>query len=383
MKAIIHCCVAALFCGAPALAAPLSDQAFQRLTETVFDPVTAAHDIPGIAVGVTYRGKTYVHTDGLAVRDPAQPVTAETLFELGSVSKLFTAALAGLAQERGLLSLDGPVSTAMPALGGSAFDTITLYDLAAHATGGLPLQVPDQITDDATLSRWLATWRPDVDPAGVRSYSNLGIGLLGRITAHAFGSDFETALTTRLLPPLGLKDTHVTVPQDAMSRYAFGYDRSDDRPIRVNPGMLDAEAYGVKSSVSDMILFMEAQLGVTAATPEVTAALAQTRKARYDTAHFAQAMIWEEYPWPVTAEQLAAGNSSAMALDPQPLAPRTTPLDGAVFLNKTGSTNGFGAYVAMVPSEKIGVVVLANRNYPNAVRAEAALDLITGILDHD
>ncbi len=69
--------------------------------------------------------------------------------------------------------------------------------------------------------------------------------------------------------------------------------------------------------------------------------------------------------------------------DPQPLARRSTPLDGAVFLNKTGSTNGFGAYVAMVPSEKIGVVVLANRNYPNAVRAEAALDLITGILDHD
>lgn len=383
MKTIIHCCVAALFCGAPALAAPLSDQAFQRLAETVFDPVTTAHDIPGIAVGVTYRGKTYVHTDGLAVRDPAQPVTAETLFELGSVSKLFTAALAGLAQERGLLSLDGPVSTAMPALGGSAFDTITLYDLAAHATGGLPLQVPDQITDDATLTKWLAAWRPDGDPAGVRSYSNLGIGLLGRITAQAFGSDFETALTTRLLPPLGLKDTHVTVPQDAMSRYAFGYDRSDDRPIRVNPGMLDAEAYGVKSSVSDMILFLEAQLGATHATPEVTAALAQTRKARYDTAHFAQAMIWEEYPWPVTAEQLAAGNSSAMALDPQPLGRRITPLDGEVFLNKTGSTNGFGAYVAMVPSERIGVVVLANRNYPNAVRAEAALDLITGILDHD
>ena len=113
------------------------------------------------------------------------------------------------------------------------------------------------------------------------------------------------------------------------------------------------------------------------------AALSRTREARYDTAHYAQAMIWEDYAWPVTAAQLAAGNSSEMALTPQPITRRDRARSGPVFLNKTGATNGFGAYVAMVPQEEIGVVVLANRNYPNAVRAEATLDLITRILAED
>ncbi|GGK52827.1 beta-lactamase [Salinarimonas ramus] len=373
--------LAAMLCATSATAEPLTSAEFRQLSEATFAPVVATYDIPGLAVGVTYQGNSYIYTTGLAVRAPEQPVTEDTLFELGSVSKLFTVALAGLAEERGLLSLDMPVSNVMPMVEGSAFDTITLYDLAAHATGGLPLQVPEEITDDPSLTTWLAAWSPEVDPQRVRSYSNLGIGLLGRISANAFGSDYETALTTELLPALGLEDTHVTVPQAAMSRYAFGYSRSDDRAVRVNPGMLDAEAYGVKSSISDMILFLQAHLGDVDTTPEIAAALAQTRTARYDTAHYAQAMIWEEYSWPVTAERLAAGNSSDMALEPQPLTARSEPLDGPTFLNKTGSTNGFGAYVAMIPQEEIGVVVLANRNYPNAVRAEAALALIRAVLD--
>ncbi|MGR3481501.1 class C beta-lactamase [Salipiger marinus] len=375
--------LAAAVCAAPALAAPLSDARIQQLGDAVFGPVMTEHDIPGMAIGITYRGESHVLTRGLAVREGAQPVTADTLFELGSVSKLFNVALAGLAAERGLLSLDAAVSDLRPDLQGSAFDWITLYDLAAHANGGLPLQVPDTITTEAALSDWLAGWTTAAEPQSLRAYSNLSIGLLGRLTAEAFGRDYETALTEDLLPELGLSHTYVTVPDAAMPDYAFGYARPDDSAVRVTPGMLDAEAYGIKSSVTDMLRFLDAHLGAWPVTPEVEAALARTREVRYDTAHYAQAMIWEDYAWPVTAAQLAAGNSSEMALTPQPITRRDTARSGPVFLNKTGATNGFGAYVAMVPQEEIGVVVLANRNYPNAARAEATLDLITRILAED
>jgi beta-lactamase class C len=57
-----------------------------------------------------------------------------------------------------------------------------------------------------------------------------------------------------------------------------------------------------------------------------------------------------------------------------------TPAEGPIFLNKTGATNGFGAYVAMVPSEDLGVVVLANRNYPTAERVRATFNLINSLL---
>ena len=125
----------------------------------------------------------------------------------------------------------------------------------------------------------------------------------------------------------------IDVPEAAMGRYAFGYSRTDDSPVRVNPGMLDAEAYGIKSSVTDMTRFLDAHLGNLALADEMTAALARTRVSEFETAHYAQAMIWEGYPWPVDASKLGAGNSAEMAMTPQPVAhhaPRDLDGEGSV-----------------------------------------------------
>lgn len=373
--------VAAVLLTTPAHAQGLTEQAFQQISEGVFRPVIEEFDIPGIAIGVTMDGQQFFFTDGLADRAASRPVDRDTLFELGSNSKLFTVALAALAEQRGLLSLQDPVSSRMPALAGSAFDAVTLADLAAHATGGLPLQVPDAVTDMDGLMTYLNAWTPQGEAGTLRAYSNVSIGLLGLIAGEQFGTTYTDALARDLLPGLGLDSTFVDVPDAEMARYAFGYSRTDDSPIRVNPGMLDAEAYGIKSSVTDMTRFLDAHLGNLTLEGEITAALARTRRSDYDTAHYAQAMIWEGYPWPVDAAALAAGNSPDMAMSPQPMTKvDARQLEGDVYLNKTGATNGFGSYVAMVPSERIGVVVLANRNYPNPVRAEATRELIVQLL---
>lgn len=367
---------------APAYAETITDQTFLEITENIFRPVINEFDIPGMAIGVTLDGRQYVFTDGLANREASLPVDKNTIFELGSNSKLFNVALAALAEEKGFLSLSDPVSSELPVLSGSAFDQITLSDLAAHATGGLPLQVPNGFTDTQALMAYLAAWKPETDTKAIRSYSNVSIGLLGLIVGERFGASYEEAITRDLLPRLGLDSTFVTVPDASVSRYAFGYSRTDDSPIRVNPGMLDAEAYGIKSSVADMTRFLDAHLGNLTLDDEMAAALARTRVSEFDTAHYAQAMIWEGYPWPVDASVLAAGNAPHMALKPQLMAHHAEKiLEGPVFLNKTGSTNGFGSYVAMVPSERIGAVVLANRNYPIQARAEATLKLINEILE--
>jgi len=131
-----------------------------------------------------------------------------------------------------------------------------------------------------------------------------------------------------------------------------------------------------------MVRFLDAHLGNLVLDHEIAAALARKRVSAFDTAHYAQAMIWEGYPWPVDASALAAGNAPDMALKPRPITHRAAKiLEGAVYLNKTGSTNGFGSYIAMTPSERIGVVVLANRNIPNRARAETTLKLISQILE--
>jgi len=365
----------------PAYASDLTQGEFEAIAEQVFRPVIDQFSIPGIAFGVTLNGQQFFFTDGLADRQASRPVDTDTLFELGSVSKLFNVALAGLGEAQGRLSLASAVSDERPALAGSAFDQITLYDLAAHANGGLPLQVPDDITDNTSLMRYLSRWNPDVDTRALRSYSNVSIGLLGQIVADRFGGTYENAVTEYLLPGLGLNSTFVTVPEEALAHYAYGYTRTDDRPVRVNSGLLGAEAYGITSNVADMTRFLDAHLGNLRLSDELTRALAITRVSEFDTAHYAQAMVWEGYPWPVDRAQVDAGNSYEMAMQPQAMTHREPEaLEGPVFLNKTGSTNGFGAYVAMVPSENIGVVVLANRNYPNPARADVTLRLITELL---
>ncbi|RQP05344.1 MAG: beta-lactamase [Paracoccus sp. BP8] len=363
-------------------ASAMSEAEFQQMAAGIFAPVIAEHDIPGLAVGITWRGQDYVYTAGMADRAAAVPVTAETLFELGSISKTFNVTLAALAAQEGRLSLADPVAAHLPDLKGSAIGSVSLMDLATHQTGGLPLQVPDEAGDDGTLMRWLQDWQP-VPGQGERSYSNVSIGLLGRIAAQAFGEPYSEALRAHLLQPLGLESTHVDVPEAEMRRYAWGYSRRDDSAIRVNPGMLDDEAYGLKSDLQDMLRFLRINLGDADVPPKLREAVAQAHAGRTGTQHFQQAMIWERYPWPVSRDQLLAGNAAEMVMESQPATRLDQPdlSDQAVLFSKTGSTNGFGGYVAFIPDADLGLVILANRNIPNPARVDAGLALIEAVLE--
>jgi len=362
----------------PALA--LDQAQFERAAAGIFKPIMAEYKIPGLAVGVVIDGETHVFTAGVANAKTKAPVTPDTLFELGSASKLFTVTLAARAEHDGRLSLGDPVSQYIPSLEGTPFGALTLAALATHSTGGMPLQVPAGVEDRAELEAWLAKWKPAAPPATTRSYSNVSIGILGAIVADSIGGSYAAVMDDGLLPALGLDNTFVRVPKARMADYAMGTSK-DGKPVRVNPAFLAEEAYGVKSSVTDMTRFLAENLGTVRIDQGLAAALARTRTAYADTASYAQAMIWEGYAWPVATKTLEAGNSLDMALKPQPITPRTPPAvpEGDMFWNKTGSTAGFGTYVALLPAEKIGVVVLANRAFPNPVRAVATVELIEAL----
>ncbi|OCX58204.1 class C beta-lactamase [Thioclava sp. SK-1] len=362
------------------VAQPLTDTQIADLARDSFAPVIAEYDIPGLVVGITLHGQSYFYATGVAVRDGRVPASPDTIFELGSISKIFTATLAALVDSTGGIDLNAPVSTRVPALKGSVFDSIRLVDLATHVTGGLPLQVPVDVHDVPELVEWMADWtqpRP-----GMRSYSNVSIGLLGHITAQAMGLPYAQAVQDVLFPAMGLRSTFVNVPVPAMDRYAYGYDRKTDAPIRVNPGVLADEAYGVKSTARDMVRLLDLELGQKQAAPDLMAALERTREGRAQTAYYTQDMIWEQYPWPVDLAVMEAGNGYDFILSPQPAAKIAPPLpvQDNVILNKTGATNGFGGYVALIPAEDLGIVVLANRNYPNEARIRATYSLIQSLL---
>lgn len=94
-----------------------------------------------------------------------------------------------------------------------------------------------------------------------------------------------------------------------------------------------------------------------------------------------QDLIWEQYPYPVELKSLLVGNSNKMAYennDAIALNPVLAPQQ-AVWINKTGSTNGFGAYAVFVPSEQKAIIILANKNYPNDARVELAYEILKAL----
>ena len=370
--------LAASICFSAASAASADD--FATKASSAFAPVVKEFDIPGLVVGVTRNGEHEFYGTGMASRVDERPVTADTLFELGSMSKVFNVTLAALAEERGKLRLDDTVAHHLCSDACSIGADLTLMDLATHHSGGLPLQVPDNVSNVKELVNWLKDWKPT--QPGARSYSNISIGMLGYISANSLGMDYKKAAQTILFPAFGLQNTWIDVPQEAMDQYAFGYDRKTNEPIRVTPGILDSEAYGVKSSARDMLKVLDVELGRGKASDELRKAVARTQQGQFKTAKFTQDMIWEQYVWPADLELMTSGNGYDFILKPQPAEKITPPLapQKNVILNKTGSTNGFGGYMAMIPGEGLGIVVLANRNYPNEARVKATYSLIKALL---
>lgn len=361
--------------GANALADGLDAKA-----RAAFEPVIRQYDIPGLVVGVTRNGRHEFYAVGSASRADNRAATPDTLFELGSISKIFTATLAALAQQRGTLNLNDTVAHHLCNDACSIGDKLTLMDLATHHSGGLPLQVPDGVSDVDGLATWLKAWHPS-QPGG-RSYSNISVGMLGYISGKAMGSNYRQVAQDVLFPAFGLHHTFIDVPKSEMRNYAFGYNSKTNAPIRVGHGVLDAEAYGVKSSARDMLTVLDAELGQGKIPDDLRKAIETTQQGHYKTAYFTQDMIWEQYPWPADLSTMTSGNGSDFALKPQPVETISPPLPPQknVILNKTGSTNGFGGYIALVPGEKLGVIVLANKNYPNEARVQATYALINALL---
>ncbi|MEM5432474.1 class C beta-lactamase [Cupriavidus oxalaticus] len=373
---------AGLLCTPATYAADKVDQRqLERAVNEAIAPMMKAHNVPGMSVAVTAGGKQYFFNYGVTAKRGGKPVTESTLFEIGSVSKTFTATLAGYAQARGAMSLSDPAGKFLPALAGSALGTTSLLDLGTYAAGGLPLQFPETVNSPQAMTGYFKAWRPAY-PAGThRRYSNPSIGLFGYLAARSLGEPFDDLMEKTLFPALGLKRTYIRVPKPLLADYAWGYTK-DDKPTRVSPGVLDSEAYGVKTTSADMIRFVEANMSPAGLDDRMQRAIATTRTGYFRVGGMVQGLGWEMYAYPTPVSAILAGSSPQMVYEASKvdrLEPPQAP--GAnVLVNKTGSTNGFGAYVVFVPARHIGLVMLGNKNMPVPARVEAAYHILT-VLD--
>lgn len=372
-------CLVLLSLSARCVAADLSSQQVTSLVKAAIEPLMEQQSIPGMSVALLCNGRSQFVNFGVADLESRRRVTENTLFELGSVSKTFTGTLAGVLIRNGELRLNDPVQKYWPQLTGEQWRPVRMLNLATYTAGGLPLQLPDEVTDQASLLRFYQNWQPQAAPGTLRHYSNASIGLFGALMVKG---DYEQAMERHVFQPLHLTRTYITVPPSMMINYAWGY--KNGQPVRVTPGMLDAEAYGIKSTARDMLTFMQANIDpnrLSAGNAVLRNAIRTAQSRYFSVGDLFQGLGWEIYDWPVSADTLIHDSDNSVALQPRAatLLNPVRPSQPASWVHKTGSTNGFGAYIAFIPAAQCGIVMLANKSIPNPLRVRAGWQILQAL----
>ncbi|WP_394556375.1 ADC family extended-spectrum class C beta-lactamase [Acinetobacter baumannii] len=353
------------------------DQEIKKLVDQNFKPLLEKYDVPGMAVGVIQNNKKYEMYYGLQSVQDKKAVNSSTIFELGSVSKLFTATAGGYAKNKGKISFDDTPGKYWKELKNTPIDQVNLLQLATYTSGNLALQFPDEVQTDQQVLTFFKDWKPKNPIGEYRQYSNPSIGLFGKVVALSMNKPFDQVLEKTMFPDLGLKHSYVNVPKTQMQNYAFGYNQ-ENQPIRVNPGPLDAPAYGVKSTLPDMLSFIHANLNPQKYPKDIQRAINETHQGFYQVNTMYQALGWEDFSYPATLQTLLDSNSEQIVMKPNKVTAISKEPSVKMY-HKTGSTNGFGTYVVFIPKENIGLVMLTNKRIPNEERIKAAYAVLNAI----
>jgi serine-type D-Ala-D-Ala carboxypeptidase/endopeptidase len=286
----------------------------------------------GIAIGIVDTNGPRVIGHGKLDNGTDCEVNGDTVFEIGSVTKLFTALLLQDMVERGEMRLDDPVqkflpdSAKLPTFQGRA---ITLLHLATH-TSGLPRD------GDGGLFPFLSRCTLHRAPGTLMEYSNLGMALLGYVIALKAGKDYETLVEERICQPLGMESTRVALLPPLKSRFASGHIIPGHR-VHSFTGVSEFPGAGsLHSTANDLLKFVAAYAGIT---PSPLSGVMQKAEALH---------------------KLESGEERRLAWGLE---------NGSVF-EHGGLTIGFQSELAFDAKKHRGVVVLSNcRPYSDLVPA--------------
>jgi CubicO group peptidase (beta-lactamase class C family) len=234
-----------------------------------------AEKIPGgVVVGIVDEQESSIISAGKPDRDTEKRVDGDTLFEIGSVGKTFTALLLQDMIERGQMKLDDPVSlylpesVKLPTRGGKE---ITLRHLATHMSGlpGIPDNLGPKHADnpyaDYTVEKlysFLSRYQLTRGPGASSEYSNLGMGLLGHVIALKAAASYESLVVDRICRPLGMDSTTITITPELQAHFAAGHNRFGESVRHWDVSTLEG-AGALRSTANDMLKYVSANLGLT------------------------------------------------------------------------------------------------------------------------
>lgn len=317
--------------------------ALDKEVDSIAGPYIYKINTIGLSIGILKAGKMYFYGYGETAKGNKTIPGSGTIFEIGSISKTFTATLLAIAVGEGKVSLNDRVNQYLPdSIPILQYNNraITLRDLSNH-TSAIP-RMPSNfqtavynhndpfssytIDELYTYLRHLQLTR---EPGKEFEYSNTGVGLLGVILQHIYHSSYEVLIRKYICNPTGMNDTRVSIPKNDSSIVAKGYDENGfyNGPWNLPPAFAGAGA--IRSTARDMLKYADANLGNA---PE---SLAKAMQLTHDTTF--------------SDKQTSIGLGWIY----------TQPGDKKVLFHN-GGTGGYRTYISIDPQKKIAVVVLAN-----------------------
>lgn len=314
----------------------------EEIRKILIQRIDQARQSVGIVVGVIEPAGKRIVSYGVLAKDDKRPLNGNTIFEIGSITKVFTSLLLADMVERGEVALDDPISKYLPAevkLPERAGRSITLKDLATH-TSGLP-RMPDNFNPRdqsnpyadysvAQMYEFLSKYALTRDIGAQYEYSNLGGGLLGHVLTRKAGMDYEALVRARITGPLDMGSTRITFSADMKARLAAGHNERLEPTANWDLPTL-AGAGALRSSANDMLNFLAANLGYTKSPlAPAMSAMPATRR-----------------PTTSPAMEIALGWHVA----------KTSHGD---IIWHNGGTGGYRTFAGYDPKTRVGVVVLSN-----------------------
>ncbi|PKL76324.1 MAG: serine hydrolase [Candidatus Melainabacteria bacterium HGW-Melainabacteria-1] len=317
-----------------------------KVTETARAWIDQGFGAGVVMATIDAKGQTCFFKHGVLKVGEVREVNEHTIFEIGSISKVFTALLLAQQVESGKLKLDTPVQDLLPTarIPKGSNRAITVQDLATQMSGlpRLPLNLnpsdpanPYADYTESQLWTFLASYSLPRPVGSEYEYSNLGFGLLGQALSQPAGRSYEALVQEHLLDPLQLKDTGINLARNQWQRFADGH--AGRMPVPHWDLTSLAGAGALRSSATDMSRFMAAAMGALD-TPLATA-FALVSKPHVDTGKPALMM---GLGWHILQ------------------------IDGRQLVFHDGGTGGFASFAGFDPLSRQGVVVLANSsNFPS------------------
>lgn len=351
--------VGVIACALPIVTAEAEDIAQRIVCDEIFSLLPGGEP-GGIQVATSINGRTSFFSYGFADGRDQKPVTPDSLFNIASLRKPFEATVLADAVLRGAISLDDPVAKYLPELGGGRDITkVTVGQLATHTSGLLlPTDHPPWPTERYSLPAFidaLKAWHadPPYESGARHMYTHAGYILLQLALERALAGPINRQVSELILEPLGMRssalplrrrDGGADLEPALLDRTVQGYGE-DGSPIGA-PG--DQQTYydwpgtgQMFSTARDLIAFLDANLGERRAPGRLARAMAMAQAPAFAIGpHDAQALAWE-----------------------------IETLRPATIVGKNGGLNNTSAYMAMMPSTRMGIVVLSNRGGKDVAKA--------------